>query len=186
MTNRRARLTTTALAAALATTGLTAVALSTSAASAAESARPLMAIPFPCGQEWRGATYSGHNPAWAIDFNQGSGDSDLGRPVMASAAGTVTAAGTGPGGYGKQVVISHGSGWSTQYAHLQDGSITVSVGQRIAANKIIGRVGKTGGQRTSHLHYEQRLNGADQPIKFGTSTNVVYYATDYFTRIRNC
>lgn len=185
MTNRRSRLTT-ALAGVLTTTGLAAVALSTSTASAATTERPVLSIPFPCGQEWRGATYSYHNPQWAIDFNQGSGDSDLGRQVMASAAGTVTAAGTGPGGYGKQVIISHGSGWSTQYAHLQDGSITVSVGQRVAANKIIGRVGKTGGQSSSHLHYEQRLNGADQKIKFGTSSFVTYYATDYFTRIRNC
>lgn len=170
------------------------IAPSATAADAAEeraavAARPVLSIPFPCGQEWRGQTRADHRPRWAIDFNQGGGNDDKGRNVMASAGGRVAAAGVGPGGYGNQVIIDHGGGWSTQYAHLRDGSITVRVNQQIPANKIIGKVGQSGGQSSAHLHYEQRLNGADQPIRFGTSTWVGYgdpQTTDYFTRIRNC
>lgn len=155
-----------------------------SATDTAAATRPVLKVPFPCNEEWRGQTWVGHSPDRAIDFNQGSGDSDLGQTVKASGSGTVTAAGVGPGGYGNQVIISHGNGWSTQYAHLN--SISVHNGQAVTVNTTVGAVGKTGGQATSHLHYEQRLNGNDVSIRFGSATWVKYYETAYFTRTVGC
>ncbi|SDD27630.1 M23 family metallopeptidase [Auraticoccus monumenti] len=178
-----------AAVAALALAGFSALLPAAPAAASEESttttqARPLLKVPFPCHQEWRGVTFAGHERALAIDFNQGSGDSDLGRPVKASAAGTVSTARFLSGqGFGEYVIINHGGGWQTVYAHLQRGSTTVSVGDRVSATTTIGRVGKTGlVDSTSHLHYEQRLNGDDVRIVFGRSNAVQYYATDYFTR----
>ncbi len=157
------------------------------AATAAAGTRPVLRVPFHCGQEWRGATFSGHQLAYAIDFNQGSGNDDKGKHVLASAAGTVTASSDVGSGYGQRIIIKHAGGWSTLYAHLLDGSRTVSVGDTVAANKVIGKVGQSGGQSSSHLHYEQRDgNNNDQPIRFGQNTWVQYYATDYFTRTNDC
>ena len=149
----------------------------------AAGTRPLLKVPFTCQQEWRGQTWQGHNPDRAIDFNQGSGDFDLGKAVKASAGGRVSAAGNVGSGYGNRIIIDHGNGLSTLYAHLN--SINVSVGQNVADTTTIGTVGKSGGQATSHLHYEQRADGSPVSIKFGTSTWVSYYTTDYFTRT-NC
>lgn len=127
--------------------------------------RPAFRAPFNCGETWRGSawsTYQGHqhDPLRSVDWNWGSGDDDNGKAVRASAGGTVSFAGLGGGGYRKMVVINHGEGWKTRYAHLKDGSITVSDGQSVTRGQLIGRVGKTGGQSSSHLHYEQIKDGA--------------------------
>lgn len=79
-----------------------------------------------------------------------------GTPVPAAAAGTVIFTGW-YGGYGKLVILDHGSGISTLYGHLS--AITVSVGQRVTRRQIIGRVGSTGYSTGPHLHYEIRRNG---------------------------
>lgn len=157
------------------------------AAVQAAATRPLLKVPFPCNEVWRGATFSGHSLPYAIDFNLPSGgDTDLGRPVKASGAGRVVAATYLEGqGFGEYVKIDHGGGWETVYAHLQRGSTTVSVGDTVTDTKTIGRVGKTGlVGSTAHLHYEQRLNGDDVKIRFGSSTWVVYYQTREFSRTR--
>ncbi len=154
------------------------------ATTTATATRPVLKVPFPCNEEWRGQTWVGHNPDRAIDFNQGSGDSDLGQTVKASGAGTVTAASNVGTGYGNRVIVSHGDGWSTLYAHLN--TISVHTGQAVTASTTIGTVGKSGGQATSHLHYEQRLNSNDVGIRFGSATWVQYYETAYFTRTVGC
>ncbi len=59
----------------------------------------------------RGNAWTGYNPANAIDFNQGSGDSELGQQVLASDAGTVVASSYVGTGYGERIIISHGGGW---------------------------------------------------------------------------
>lgn len=150
----------------------------------AAAARPLLKVPFPCNQTWRGTTWQGHNPDRAIDLNFGGGNDDLGKTVKASGPGTVVAAGNVGSGYGNRVIVSHGNGWQTLYAHLN--SIGVKNGQAVTASTTIGQVGKSGGQPTSHLHYEQRLNGSPVSIKFGSATYVKYYATAYFTRTNGC
>jgi murein DD-endopeptidase MepM/ murein hydrolase activator NlpD len=135
-------------------------------AAEAAGARPAFKAPFNCGETWRGSAwteYQGipHKPMKSVDWNLGAGDADNGKAVRASAAGTVEHAGPHPSGYGRMVLIKHGtSGWKTRYAHLKDGSVAVNVGDRVNQGQLIGRVGKTGGQESSHLHYEQIRDGA--------------------------
>lgn len=79
-----------------------------------------------------------------------------GTPVGASCEGVVTAAGW-MGGYGKAVIIDHSKGYRTLYGHLS--SIYVRPGQRVAAGRIIGRVGSTGWSTGPHLHFTLWHNG---------------------------
>lgn len=86
-----------------------------------------------------------------IDFGAPSGT-----PVAAAAAGTVTFAG-GAGGYGLLVIIDHGAGLTTRYAHLS--RFAVTGGQRVATGQAIGTVGSTGLSTGPHLHFEARVDG---------------------------
>ncbi len=74
-----------------------------------------------------------------------------GTPVQAAAAGTVELA-TSKLGYGNLVVIDHGAGYKTYYAHLD--SIAVEQGQLIRPAQPIGTVGSTGFATSVHLHFE--------------------------------
>ena len=60
-------------------------------------------------------------------------------------------------GYGNMIVINHGSGVTTRYAHLS--SFAVEVGSRVERGQIIGRAGSTGRATSPHLHYEVRVDG---------------------------
>lgn len=83
-----------------------------------------------------------------------------GTPVHAPAAGTVVAATTlyqGSPNYGTVVVLDHGDGWQSLYAHLD--RFDVSVGDRVSIGEQIGRVGTTGKVTGPHLHMELLLNG---------------------------
>jgi murein DD-endopeptidase MepM/ murein hydrolase activator NlpD len=79
-----------------------------------------------------------------------------GTPILASAAGTVVLAGWG-GGYGNVVVLDHGKGMRTRYAHMH--RIGVRNGQRVEQGQNIGQVGSTGLSTGPHLHYEVWQNG---------------------------
>jgi murein DD-endopeptidase MepM/ murein hydrolase activator NlpD len=81
-----------------------------------------------------------------------------GAPVLAAAAGRVTHAGPASGGWGTLVVIDHGQGVRTWYAHLS--SARVRVGQTVLAGALVGRVGASGKASGPHLHFEVRLRGA--------------------------
>ncbi|NGY65552.1 M23 family metallopeptidase [Lentzea sp. NEAU-D13] len=155
----------------------------TTTATAEEStvdavARPAFEMPFPCGQIWRAGTRSNHKPLYAIDFNMGSGDSDKDKPVIASAGGTVDVRYAASG----YVVINHGGGWTTYYAHL--GSVAVKDVQKVARGARVGTVGKSGGQTYTHLHYEQRLN--DNDVKAILHGKAVTYYGDISTKSYNC
>ena len=82
-----------------------------------------------------------------------------GTPVYAAAGGTVTKAGW-QGGYGYLVVIDHGNGYQTYYAH--NSSLCVSVGQSVSMGQNIAYSGSTGNSTGPHLHFEVRINGATQ------------------------
>ena len=88
-----------------------------------------------------------------LDFEASQGD-----PVRAGASGCVTFAGRDGGGYGKLVVLQHGSGTTSWYAHLS--RIGVRRGACVAAGALVGRVGSTGASTGPHLHFELRLRGA--------------------------
>jgi murein DD-endopeptidase MepM/ murein hydrolase activator NlpD len=81
-----------------------------------------------------------------------------GDPVHAGAAGCVEFAGRSVGGYGKLVILRHGLGMTSWYAHLS--RIAVRRGACVAAGARIGAVGSTGESTGPHLHFELRLRGA--------------------------
>ena len=85
------------------------------------------------------------------DFGAATGTS-----IYAAAAGTVTYAGWNNGGYGYLVVISHGNGVQTYYAHCS--SIVTKVGAQVNQGDLIAKVGNTGNSFGSHLHFEIRIN----------------------------
>ncbi|MFI7659291.1 M23 family metallopeptidase [Micromonospora parva] len=75
-----------------------------------------------------------------------------GTPIRAAAAGTVTQAGDASDGYGNSVLVDHGNGYLTHYAHQS--RIAVTVGQAVKAGQVIGYEGATGDATGPHLHFE--------------------------------
>jgi hypothetical protein len=84
-----------------------------------------------------------------------------GTPVQAAKAGKVVFAGDG-GGYGNLVVVDHGDGTFTKYAHLS--KINVQEGQSLEAGDVLGAVGSTGNSTGPHLHFEVRRGSVDGQI----------------------
>ena len=80
-----------------------------------------------------------------------------GTPVVASAGGTVIQAGDKGNGYGNCVIIDHGGGISTLYAH--NSSLAVSVGDNVVQGQTISYIGHTGYAYGDHCHFEVRVNG---------------------------
>lgn len=122
--------------------------------------RPHFKMPFRCGQVWKGQTFWRHNPLKSVDWNHYAKDgsrNDFKRRVLASAGGRVVASYRSSSGYGNTIVIAHGKGWRTRYAHLWNR--TVDKGDKVRRGRFIGRVGKSGGQSSAHLHYEQIFRG---------------------------
>lgn len=79
-----------------------------------------------------------------------------GTPVLASADGRVTFAGE-RGSFGRMVVVDHGHGMITRYAHLD--SVLKESGDTVRRGERVGLMGNTGRSTGPHLHYEVRLNG---------------------------
>jgi len=89
----------------------------------------------------------------------------LGTDVYASANGTVVGVLSAQRGLGKHIIIDHGFGYSTIYAHLSN--FNVRVGQKVQRGDIIGFVGSTGTSVANHLHYEIKLNGVNvDPVNY--------------------
>jgi murein DD-endopeptidase MepM/ murein hydrolase activator NlpD len=87
-----------------------------------------------------------------------------GTPIHATADGVVEMAGIG-NGYGKEVVLDHGGGVKTAYAHMS--GFHVSAGDQVVRGQVIGYVGMTGRSTGAHVHYEVRLrNVAVNPHKY--------------------
>jgi murein DD-endopeptidase MepM/ murein hydrolase activator NlpD len=88
----------------------------------------------------------------AIDIAAFTGD-----PVFASDSGVVVYAGPVGGGYGNMVLIDHGNGYQTLYAHLS--SWSVRCGASVFQGRVIGQAGSTGRSTGPHLHFEVRYLG---------------------------
>jgi LysM repeat protein len=93
--------------------------------------------------------WSGH---LGIDIAGAVGDG-----VFASDAGVIVFAGWANGGYGNMVMIDHGNGYQTLYAHLS--AVNVGCGQSVGSGSYIGAVGSTGNSTGAHLHFETRYLG---------------------------
>ncbi|MNM92812.1 Murein hydrolase activator EnvC precursor [compost metagenome] len=83
----------------------------------------------------------------------------MGAPIKASKSGKVVTA-SYISGYGNTVILDHGSGIQTLYAHSS--SLAVSVGQTVSQGQVIAYVGSTGNSTGPHLHFEIRVNGQHQ------------------------
>ena len=102
------------------------------------------------------------NPFGGAGFEFHSGqdiEADWGAPVISGASGRVTFVGW-QNGYGQLVVVDHGGGLTTRYAHLSH--IDVEMDQVVSRGQLVGKVGSTGRSTGPHLHYEVRIN--DQPV----------------------
>jgi murein DD-endopeptidase MepM/ murein hydrolase activator NlpD len=128
--------------------------------SAASRSGGAQAAPVVSGGGWtwpaRGPVTSEFGRRWGrmhegIDIGAGSGS-----PVVAARAGRVSYAGT-MGGYGRIVLIDHGGGVVTAYAHLS--AISASAGSSVDAGQRIGSVGCSGSCTGPHLHFEVRVGG---------------------------
>ena len=98
-----------------------------------------------------------------------------GTPVRTTADGIVTHAGWDMSGYGRLVVVDHGGGTQTWYAHLSH--ITVTVGEEVGRGDVIGNVGSTGRVTAPHLHYEVHMGGILQnPCKFLNKATIYHPA----------
>jgi LysM repeat protein len=93
--------------------------------------------------------WSGH---LAIDIAAGTG-----APVFAADSGVVVFSGWSTVGYGNMVMIDHGNGWQSLYAHLD--YVGVKCGQSVSQGQGIGTAGSTGNSTGPHLHFEIRSNG---------------------------
>lgn len=90
---------------------------------------------------------------------------DQGKQVFVTGDGTVEYADADYSGYGIHVIVDHGFGYKTIYAHLSEKY--VKVGQKLKRGELIGLVGSTGKSTGPHLHYEVRKNGEPlNPINF--------------------
>lgn len=85
-------------------------------------------------------------------------DAAHGTNVFAAESGTVLVAGWNSGGYGNYVVIDHGGGISTLYAHCS--SLSVSSGQKVSKGQVIAKCGSTGLSTGPHVHFEVLRNGS--------------------------
>src|SRR5207244_230479 len=104
----------------------------------------LRTAPIPLGRGWQ----EHHR---GLDIR-----SPPGTPVRSPGAATVAAV-SSHGSYGKNVVLDHGNGVKSRYAHLQ--KLEVKVGQQVEEGQVIGLVGSTGRSTGPHLHYEVLVQG---------------------------
>jgi murein DD-endopeptidase MepM/ murein hydrolase activator NlpD len=157
-----------------------------SAASTPKPAAPQrkMDLPSSKGLIWpvEGLIYSAFN---ATRGRRAHGAIDIvtkkGTPIAAAADGIVSVAANGGknfSGYGKIVILDHGKGLYTVYAHCD--SLLVKMGQKVKQGEYIGTVGRTGRATTDHCHFEVRLAGKKyDPLAYLPSRPDMVKATNY-------
>ena len=135
---------------------------------------PLSSAPFigadgfcsPLGEGWRGMVTSEFGYRKDPFTGKSSGHSGLdlgagkGTSIRAALPGTVYVVRHSTSGYGYHVMVDHGGGFVTLYAHCS--KILVTEGQKVEAGTVIAEVGSTGRSTGNHLHFEVRINGEKQ------------------------
>lgn len=101
--------------------------------------------------------FGGRRNHGGIDIVKAGGNS-TGCPIVAAASGRVVSA-SFHYSWGYNVLIDHGNGLQTRYAHMLPGSFKVSSGQRVSAGQQIGNIGSSGNVTGPHLHFEVYVNG---------------------------
>ena len=110
---------------------------------------------FPTVEHWlSGTDYRPDVGHFGVDFAGAQGNA-----VYATDAGVIVFSGWNSWGYGNLVIVDHGNGWQSLYAHLSQ--INVGCGQSVGQGDMVGLVGMTGGTSTGpHLHFELSYKGA--------------------------
>ena len=124
-----------------------------------EARPPALTYPlkrFAAGMDPWGWRYSQRRGAWRMHTGVDLA-ADEGTPVLAASAGRVLLV-ESISGYGTTVLLDHGAGWQTLYAHLL--STSVATGQRLNQGEVLGAVGMTGSASGPHLHFELRRRGS--------------------------
>ena len=100
------------------------------------------------------------HPIWGdMRFHAGEDiGAPSGTPILAADSGIATVIPNNGNGYGNYIIINHGGGRTTLYAHMS--AFAVSNGQSVTQGQTIGYVGSTGNSTGPHLHFEVRINGA--------------------------
>ena len=110
-----------------------------------------------------------------------------GTPIRATGDGKIVHRGR-KGGYGKTVVIRHGSKYSTLYAHMSSYNRKARHGSRVKQGQVIGYVGATGRVTGAHLHYEFRVHGAHRnplTVKLPSASSIhKKYKSDFLAQTR--
>jgi len=118
-------------------------------------ARTVAPIPGVVGEGnfmWPTSGYISQKFYW---YHQAVDIASKGNPdIVASQGGTVVTAGWNAGGYGNYVVVDHGNGYKTLYAHMLNNSVIVKAGQRVNQGQKLGVMGSTGRSTGTHLHFE--------------------------------
>lgn len=104
----------------------------------------------------RGTITSPYGPRWGGVHTGMDIDCRTGDRIGASRSGRIIASEWG-GGYGYMVIVDHGDGFSTLYAHMS--RLLVSRGESVARGSVVGLCGSTGNSTGDHLHFEIRYNG---------------------------
>uniref|UniRef100_UPI0013C30FDC M23 family metallopeptidase n=1 Tax=Allorhizocola rhizosphaerae TaxID=1872709 RepID=UPI0013C30FDC len=119
----------------------------TTPAPAVTKQAPAWVNPMPAGQ-----ISSCFGQRWGVLHAGVDLYTDAGEPIVSVGAGEVVAAGWAYSGYGISVVVDHGNGYLTHYAHMQ--ADAVGVGQWVKAGDVLGYEGSTGDSTGPHLHFE--------------------------------
>ena len=123
---------------------------------------------WPCPSSSRITSPYGYRVLFGVrDFHTGIDiGATTGSNIVAAESGTVILANYGwNGGYGNYIIINHGNGITTRYAHAS--KLYVSAGQTVSKGQVIAAVGTTGNSTGPHLHFEVRTNGSHRnPLNY--------------------
>lgn len=123
---------------------------------------------WPCPSSSRITSPYGYRILFGVrDFHTGIDiGATTGSNIVAAESGTVILANYGwNGGYGNYIIINHGNGITTRYAHAS--KLYVSAGQTVSKGQVIAAVGTTGNSTGPHLHFEVRTNGSHRnPLNY--------------------